>query len=72
MKKEINETAKHAIPNVSSLGQGAKWVNCIFKVSGCTKATAAIYNHPSRPKINNVRDADWTIFLIMIFYVILF
>ncbi len=72
MKKDTKDTAKETIPKVSSLGQVAKWVNWIVRVSGCTKATATIYNHPSRPKINNVKDAALTIFLIMIFYIILF
>jgi hypothetical protein len=27
MKKDTKDTAKEAIPKVSSLGQGAKWVN---------------------------------------------
>jgi hypothetical protein len=27
IKNEINETAKDTTPKVSSLGQGAKWVN---------------------------------------------
>ena len=72
MKKDTKDTAKETIPKVSSLGQVAKWVNWIVRVSGCTKETAAIYNQPSRPKINNVKDAAWTIFLIMIFYIILF
>ena len=72
MKKDTKDTAKETIPKVSSLGQGAKWVNWIVRVSGCTKATATIYNHPSRPKINKVKDAAWTIFIIMIFYIILF
>ena len=72
MKKETKDTAKETIPKVSSLGQGAKWVNCQVRVSGCTKEFATIYNHPSRPKINNVKDAAWIIFLIVIFYIILF
>jgi len=42
------------------------------RVSGNTKATTTIYHHPSRPKINNVKDTTLTIFLIMIFYIILF
>ena len=67
MKKDTKDTAKETIPKVSSLGQGAKWVNWIVSVSGCTKEFATIYNHPSRPKINNVKDAALTIFLIMIF-----
>ena len=72
MKKDTKDIAKEAIPKVSSLGQGAKWVNWIVRVSGCIKATATTYNQPSRPKINKVKDAAWTIFLIIIFYIILF
>ena len=72
MKKDTKDTAKETMPKVSSLGQGAKWVNWMVRVLGCTKATATIYNHPSRPKINNVKDAAWTIFIIMIFYNISF
>lgn len=34
MKKETKEIAKETIPKVSSLGQGARWVNCKDKVSG--------------------------------------
>ena len=55
-KKEIKEMAKEISPKVSSLGQGAKWVNWRVRVAGCTKATAAIYTHPSRPKINKEKD----------------
>ena len=33
-EKEKKDTIKHTIPKVSSLGHGARWVNCILKVSG--------------------------------------
>ena len=56
MKKEMKETAKDTSPKVSSLGQEAKWVNGRVRVAGCTKATAAMYIHPSNPKTNNVKD----------------
>ena len=50
----MKETAKQTSPNVSSRGHGAKWVSWIGNVWGCTKATAAIYTHPARPKTNSV------------------
>jgi len=63
MKKETRETAKDTSPKVSSLGQGAKWVKGSVRVSGCAKATAAIYIHPSNPKTNDVRDKARIIFI---------
>jgi hypothetical protein len=67
IKKDTKDIAKEKIPNVSSLGQGARWVNGQDRVSGWKVALSTIYNQPKRPKTNNVMETAFIIFMNMIY-----
>jgi len=73
MKKDTKDTAKETIPKVSSsLGQGAKWVNCQDRVSGWKVALITIYNQPKRPKTNKMKDNALINFIITDYIIINF
>ena len=63
MKKDMKDTAKETVPNVSSLGQEARCVNGQDRVSRWTDALSTIYSQPKRPKTNNVKEIAFIIFI---------